>query len=114
SFPVGGGFGQILLLPDGRTVAPARASGHIRLMAAEKAKDPLPLVNTQEETAAPMTLAGPRQIAFVIGPSPHNTIALAETATGRIIRRIAPGKGVINGLTPTADGRTVYFWAGGF
>ena len=113
SFPVGGGHDQILLLPDGRTVAPARASGRTRLMAAEKGKDPLPLVNTQEETAAPMTLAGPREIAFVIGPSPHNTIALAETATGRIVRRIAPGKGVINGLTAPADGGTLYFCAGG-
>jgi hypothetical protein len=113
SFPAGGGHDQILLLPDGRTVAPARASDHIRLMAAAKGKDPLPLVNTQEETAAPMTLAGPREIAFVIGPSPHNTIALAETATGRIIRRIAPGKGVINGLTAAADGATLYFCAGG-
>lgn len=111
--PLSGGPDQILLLPDGRTVMPARASGHIRLMAAEKGKDPLPLVNTQEETAAPMTLAGPRQIAFVIGPSPSGTIALADTASGRVIRRIAPGKGKINGLTAGADGEMLYFCAGG-
>ena len=113
SFPLSASPDQILLLPDGRTVTPARAAGHTRLMAAEKGKDPLPLVNTQEETAAPMTLAGPREIAFVIGPSPRNTIALAETASGRVIRRIAPGKGVINGLTAAADGGTLYFCAGG-
>ena len=113
SLPLTAGLDQILLLPDGRTVMPARVSSHIRLMAVEKGKDPLPLVNTQEETAAPMTLAGPREIAFVIGPLPHNTIALADTASGRVIRRIAPGKGKINGLTATADGGTLYFCAGG-
>jgi len=82
-------------------------------MAAEQGKDPLPLLNTQEETAAPMTLAGPREIAFVIGPATHNTIALADTASGRVTRRIAPGKGVVNGLTASPDGATLYFCAGG-
>jgi hypothetical protein len=113
AFPLGADTDQVLLLPDGRTIAPASASGHIRLMAAEKGKDPLPLVNTPEETAAPMTLAGPREIAFVIGPAPHQTIALVETASGRVTRRIAPGKGVISGLTASADGATLYFCAGG-
>jgi len=113
AFPLGAAPDQVLLLPDGRSVAPASASGHVRLMAAEKGKDPLPLVNTPEETAAPMTLAGPREIAFVIGPAPHQTIALADTASGRVTRRIAPGKGVITGLSAPADGATLYFCAAG-
>ena len=104
---------QVLLLPDGRSLSTAITSGHFRIVAAEMGKDPQSLVKTPDETAAPMTLAGPREIAFVIGPTPRQTIALAETATGRITRRIAPGKGVITGLTASPDGATLYFCAGG-
>jgi eukaryotic-like serine/threonine-protein kinase len=113
AFPVGSDFDEVLLLPDGRTVTPASARGRLRLMAAEKGKDALPLVNTQEENTAPMTLAGPREIAFVIGPAPFLTIALADVASGRITHRISPGKGVIDWLTASADGGTLYFCAGG-
>ena len=113
AFPVSPDFDQVLLLPDGRTVTPDSARGRLRLMAVEKGKDPLPLVNTQEENAAPMTLAGPREIAFVIGPAPFLTIALADIASGRITHRISPDKGVINWLTASADGGTLYFCAGG-
>jgi predicted Ser/Thr protein kinase len=113
SFPVSGAPDQILLLPDGRTVMPTRVFGQIRLMAAEMGKEAIPLVNTQEETAAPMTMLGAKEIAFVIGPLPHNTIAVAETASGRIVGRIAPGKGVIQGLTGSVDGGTLFFCAGG-
>ncbi len=112
AFPLEGSE-HLLVLPDGRAVMPARASGHSRLMAVERGKDPMPLLNTQEENSAPMTLAGPREIAFVIGPPPHNTIALADTASGRVIRRIAPDKGVIRGLTAAPDGSVLYFCAGG-
>ena len=94
-------------------MTPASARGRLRLMAAEKGKDALPQVNTSEENAAPMTLAGSREIAFVIGPEPFQTIALADIASGRITNRISPGKGVINWLTASADGGTLYFCAGG-
>ena len=49
----------------------------------------------------------------MIGPAPHQTSALAETASGRVTRRIAPGKGMVTGLTATADGATLYFCAAG-
>jgi predicted Ser/Thr protein kinase len=113
TFPLSSAPDQVLLLPDGRAVTPAGAFGRTRLMAAEKGKDPVPLVNTQEETAAPITLAGLREIAFAIGPAPHSVIALADTSSGRVTRRIAPGKGVVNGLTASPDGATLYFCAGG-
>jgi hypothetical protein len=60
-----------------------------------------------------MTTLGAKEIAFVIGPLPHNTIAVAETASGRIVGRIAPGKGVIQGLSSSSDGGTLFFCAGG-
>jgi eukaryotic-like serine/threonine-protein kinase len=110
-FPLGASPDQVLLLPDGRIVTAAMVSGRIRLMAAAAGKEPLPLLNTSEEASSPMALAGPREIAFAIGPAPHVTMALAETASGRISRRFAPGKGVITGITASPDGSTLYFCA---
>src|SRR4029079_3397499 len=87
---------MILVLPDGRTVFPSATFGHTRLMALEKGRDPVALANTPEETAAPMTVVGPRAIGFMIGPVPHQTIAVADVGSGRVERRIAPGKGRID------------------
>ncbi len=103
----------IASLPDGRIVFSGFASGRGRLLVMETGKDPAPLVNTAEETTAPMTVMGPREIGFVIGPEPRETIAVADTATGRVIRRIAPGRGEIRSLASSPDGKTLYFAAGG-
>ena len=113
SFPLLSPLDVISVLPDGRAVVPAHAGGRARLMAAEQGKDPVPLIATAEETAAPMTVAGLREIAFVIGPFPQQTIAVAEIASGRITSRVAPGKGVIISLAASPDGKTLYFSAGG-
>jgi hypothetical protein len=104
---------MVVALPDGRAVAPVLVSGRTRLMAVEQGKDPVLLVNTTEETAAPMTVAGSQNIAFAIGPLPHHTIAIADTSNGRISGRISPGKGAITSLAATPDGGTIYFAAGG-
>ena len=85
----------------------------IRLIAVQKGKDPAPLVNTNEETAAPVTACGSREIAFMIGPAPHETIAFAEPASGRMVRSIAPGKGPVDSISCSPDGKTVYFAARG-
>jgi Tol biopolymer transport system component/predicted Ser/Thr protein kinase len=101
------------LLPDGRAVVAIRASGQSRLVVVQKGKDPAPLVNTAEETMAPLSTCGPLEVAFMIGPAPHETIAFTEPASGRIVRRIAPGKGPVESLTCSPDGQTVYFSARG-
>jgi Tol biopolymer transport system component len=100
-------------LPDGRDVVDARVSGRMRLMVMAQDKNPEPLLKTQEESAAPMTAVAGNRIAFAIGPEPRETIALADTATGRVSGRISPGKGVIQTLAASADGETLYFTAGG-
>ena len=82
-------------------------------MALEKGKDPVPLINTTEETSAPSTVAGPGQIAFVMGPTPQQTIGIAETATGRITHKIETSKGQIVSIAASPDGKTLYFAAGG-
>jgi len=72
-----------------------------------------PLLTTREESAAPMTAVAGNRIAFAVGPEPRETIALADTATGRVSGRLSPGKGVIQTLAASADGETLYFTAGG-
>jgi hypothetical protein len=103
----------IAVLPDGRAAVTARTGGHTRLMLVEKGKDPIPLTSAAEETSGPMTVAGPREIAFLIGPVPHQTIALADTASNRIVRRIPLNKGKITSLSSSPDGKTLYAAAGG-
>ena len=104
---------MIAVLPDGRAVVTVRTGGRTRLVSVTKGKDPVPLTSTAEETSAPMTLAGPREMAFVIGPHPHQTIAVAETSTGRITRRILLNKGNIESLASSPDGTTLYAAASG-
>ena len=99
----------IALLPDGRVVVTADFSGRARLLVAEQGKNPVAMVTTTEETSAPLAVAGPREIAFLIGPVPRDTIGIAEIETGRVTRRIAPGKGRIVSLAASPDGGTLYF-----
>jgi hypothetical protein len=100
------------VLPDGRAIVAVRASGQNRLMLVQKGKDPSILVNTTEETMAPLATCGPHEVAFLIGPAPRETIAFTELESGRIVRRIAPGKGVVSSMACSPDGATLYFSAG--
>jgi hypothetical protein len=113
SFPLVPDLTTMAALPDGRAVLPVRAASRVRLMAVEKGKEPAPLVNTTEETAAPVAACGPREVALVVGPEPHETIALAEPASGRLVRTIAPRKGTVDSMSCAPDGATVYFSARG-
>ena len=113
TFPLVPDQTTMTILPDGRAVVPVRAASQLRLVAVQKGKDPAPLVNTTEETAAPVAACGPREVAFMIGPEPHETIAFAEPASGRLVRTIAPAKGPVESITCSPDGKTVYFAARG-
>jgi hypothetical protein len=113
SFPQVPDQTTMTVLTDGRAVLPVRASSQLRLMAVQKGKDPAPLVNTTQETAAPVAACGAREVAFMIGPEPHETIAFAEPASGRMVRTIAPGKGPVDSISCSPDGKTVYFAARG-
>ena len=104
---------MVVALPDGRDVLDARVSGRMRLMVMAQGKNPEPLLKTQEESAAPMTAVAGNRIAFAVGPEPRETIAVADTATGRVSGRISPGKGVIQTLAASADGETLFFTASG-
>jgi hypothetical protein len=83
TFPQVPDLSTMAVLPDGRAVLPVRAFSELQLMAVQKGKDPAPLVNTTEETAAPIAACGSREVAFMMGPEPYESIAFAEPATGR-------------------------------
>jgi hypothetical protein len=101
------------VLPDGRTVLQELVVGRVRLMILEAGKDPVPLVNTAEETAVPVAAVGPSEIAFLIGPEPRRTIAMAAVSSGRVTRRIHFDRGPIKALASAPDGKTLYCAAGG-
>ena len=101
------------VLPDGRAVLPVRAASQVRLMAVQKGKEPAPLINSADETAGPLTTCGPREVAFMIGHEPHETIAIGEAESGRIVRTIAPDKGPVDSLACSPDGLTLFFVARG-
>jgi hypothetical protein len=101
------------VLPDGRAVLTQTTGGRMRLVAVEAGKYPVSLVATEEENSAPVTGAGPSEIAFLIGPQPKRTIAMAALSNGRITRRIPFDKGPITLLAASADGKTIYCAGGG-
>ena len=79
---------SIVAFPDGRLVAPTFPGGRHRLTVFETGKDPVPLINTSEDTTSPVTAVGPSDTAVLIGPAPHWTIAVATVSNGRITRRV--------------------------
>src|SRR5262249_12836421 len=56
---------------------------------------------------------GPREVAFMLGGVPYQTISFAEPDSGRVVRTIAPEKGPIDSVSCSPDGKTVYFAAQG-
>jgi hypothetical protein len=100
------------LLPDGRILIAGTTQGRNCLMVLEPGKEPVPLLNTQEETRPPAAMLGPPELAFVIGKADHEDLAVANISTGIILRRITINK-YITALAPTPDGKTVFLSADG-
>ncbi|HTQ57610.1 MAG TPA: protein kinase [Bryobacteraceae bacterium] len=99
--------------PLGSRVVFLEGVGRSRLMVLEPGKDPVPLLNTAEEIVPPLTVAGPSEIALLVGPAPHRSIALVSAANGRITQRIPFDKGLITSLSASPDGKTIYCAASG-
>jgi hypothetical protein len=121
-FPVSGGRAErvatlhaaghyLAVLPDGRLVVTGTA-GRSHLAIVQAGHDPVPLLHTTEQTSGPVTAAGPREVAFLIGLD-RKTIAWATVANGRIARRLPFDHGKIASLAATPDGKTLYCAAGG-
>jgi hypothetical protein len=119
-FPVSGGAAERLAsprglleaipLPEGRILLDVKIGGRHRLLMARPGHDPSPFVDTEEETSAPMTMPGDREVAFLAGSGPDRTVAIASIADSRINRRLANTKGIdLQFLSASPDGRTLYY-----
>jgi hypothetical protein len=100
-------------LPDGRAVWAEFAAGTSRLMVGAAGKDPVSVLNTNEEVTGPLTAAGSDGVAFMIGQEPHRAIGVADLSNGRIVQRIPFDKGTIEQMASSPDGKTLYCAAAG-
>ena len=79
-------------------------------MVADPGKEPLPFVETDEETSGPATLVGNDRVAFMIGSGDTRRIAIASLRDGRIIKRLEDVKAAtIRSIIASRDGKTFYF-----
>ena len=100
-------------LSGGRLVVPQSFAGRVRLVVLSPGKNAEPLVTTNDETAGPITPVGSSELAFLVGPSPRRTIAIATTSNGRatITARVPFDKGEIVSLAAPPDGQTLFVGA---
>jgi eukaryotic-like serine/threonine-protein kinase len=106
------GDDNFAVLRDGRAVWLEQAGGHRRLVLVEQGKDPVPLINTREETSWPMAPVGEDQVAFLLGRE-RQTVAVAALSNGRITRQIPLDKGPVGAMAAAPDGKTLYCAAAG-
>lgn len=102
----------VLNLPDGRMVVRVRATGRWRLMVLTPGGDPLPFIQTQDETSGPATMLGEDRVAFMLGAGASRSVSIAS-ADGRLIGRIPEAKGAIDSLAATPDGKTLFYSTAG-
>ena len=99
-------------LPDGRILVPSSSGNRARILVLAEGKQPTPLVESEEDTRAPITAVGSRQAAVVIGSGATADIAIVESSTGRIVERF-PAPPRLTSLAASPDGATLYAAAGG-
>ena len=107
--------GPVLPLPDNRLLVAMRAGGLDRVMVIAPGKEPVPFIETREETAAPMAMLGSDKVVFLAGTPPNRRVAIASISTGQIIHRLTgvDGNQLIGSIAGSPDGKTIYLVAGG-
>ena len=130
-FPVRGGAPEILAssdsyvpaghymepveITDGRFLLDTAFSGRGRLLVGKPDGDFVPLLDTTEETSSPAVSLSNGEVAFVLGSGNDQTIAIASTLDGRLVRRLTGTRGRrITGLGASPDSKTLYFGADGW
>ena len=103
----------LAVLPDGRAVLGQVIAGKTHLVAVEKGKNPVDLLTTTEEINRPFA-ANAAEVAFALGGPQWDTIGVASLTTGRITRRISPGKGLLTSVAFSPISELIYFSAGGY
>jgi hypothetical protein len=107
--------GPVLPLGDGRLLLAMRTGGRDRIMVLAPGKEPVPFIETQDETSSPMAMLGDDRVVFLAGTPPNRKVAVASISDGRIVRRLArvDGNQLISGLAGSPDGAVIFLVAGG-
>ena len=101
-------------LPDGRFLLPSIVSGRSRLVLVKPGGSPVPLLETNEETASPMTRVGNDEVAFMAGSSPAKSLAIASPKNGRILHRFKATEGKdVGAVAASPDGKILYYASSG-
>lgn len=105
--------GGAVPLPDGRVLIPSVLAGTERLLVTAHGKEPLPFLETQEETTGPAAILSDQEIAFLIGSGAEREVAVASIRDGRIVRRLKGSRSAIQSLVASKDGETLFYVASG-
>ena len=105
--------GALVPLPDGRALITSRAAGRSRVLAIAPGKEPVPFLETDEETNAPITAVGIDMAAVAVGPRTNREIAIASLSSGRVIRKLGGGIARATAMAASPDGRTLYYATAG-
>ena len=103
---------EAVSLPDGRALVAERVGAKTRVLIVSSGKDPVALVDTEEDTQWPMTAVGATQAALMIGSGIVPEIAIVAVDSGRIVKRLKAPAGLTS-LAASPDGKTLYFASGG-
>lgn len=97
-------------LSDGRWLLHTVVVGRNRVVVVTPGKDAAPFSPTDEETSGPMTVVGSNAVSLIVGSGRSRSIAIASTADGRVVRRIAPiGSATLRSITASPDGISIYY-----
>jgi Tol biopolymer transport system component len=103
-----------LALPNGRFVYATVIAGRPRLVIGRPGAELVPFVDTPEQARAPLAKLTEKTFLFVAGTRDQPVLAVAESETGRVLRRLEGTRGQqIIKLAVSPDGATIYFVSGG-
>jgi hypothetical protein len=75
---------------------------------------PTPLVETQEESSAPIAMVGQDRVGLLIGSHPTPALAIVSIADGRVVLRVdSVDAAAVDSIAGSMDGRTLYYGSRG-
>jgi hypothetical protein len=104
------GSAVALELPERGILTATFFNGRSRLSLVKPDSEIVPFVDTEEETHEPLSLAGPNQVAFVLGLAPKESIGLASIKDGRLVKRLdVQSSAGITSIASSNDGTTLFY-----
>lgn len=122
-FPASGGdpeanaipntFGFLDLIPGGKFVLIALNGGKAHLAAGLPGSEPLPFLETSEQTMSPFGVSANGNLVFLLGSPPNQRFALASARAGRILKHFSIPVAGIRDVALSPDSKTLWYDANG-